>query len=263
MRARVFVLLLAVLSLAGCAVWRAPEMPTIALVAPFEGQFREIGYEALYAVRLGIADANAEVRLLAIDDGGTDELAAARIEALRNDASIAGVIALGVHASSEPAQEELNELPMIIAGYWDTEPLANSTVILANSTLAEETLTFENIMADKDADVGSDIFGLSVMPALINNDELTILSSGQLATDTFRERYLASDMFVPEPRHIATLVYDATGVLLTALQEDIPLSTVTYAGLSGEIMFRDGYWQDAPVYRYRFGNDGTLVLSDD
>ena len=49
----IFLLLLA-LALTACGASN-PELPgKIALLAPFEGQYREIGYNALYAVRLAI-----------------------------------------------------------------------------------------------------------------------------------------------------------------------------------------------------------------
>lgn len=265
MDARVVVLLVFAWSITGCAVWRVPNVPTIALVAPFEGQFREIGYEALYAVRLAISDNNPQVRLLAVDDGGTTEFASARMTALRNNPAVRGVIALGTHASSRQAQAELGDLPMIIAGYWDSEVATETAVMLASSGLSTDTLSYAEITASNTQDdvIGSAIFGLSVMPALTNTEQLIIFSSGQLPSGTFRERYLASDMFVPEPRHLATLTYDATGILLTAIRDDVPLSAVTYAGLSGDITFRDGYWDAAPVYAYLFDDDGNLVLRDD
>src|SRR5919108_607445 len=55
----------------------------IGLVAPFEGRYREVGYEVIYAVRLAVREANAgggvagySVELTALDDGGDSALAA-------------------------------------------------------------------------------------------------------------------------------------------------------------------------------------------
>ncbi len=38
--------------LSACAVKRTPTIYRIALLAPFEGRYREIGYNALYAARM-------------------------------------------------------------------------------------------------------------------------------------------------------------------------------------------------------------------
>jgi len=35
-----------------------------------------------------------------------------------------------------------------------------------------------------------------------------------------------------------------------------------YEGINGTIQFTDGYWQDAPIHRYRF-EDGQLFLVTD
>ena len=68
----------------------------LALLAPFEGRFREIGYNALYAIRLAFDDAKPRnIQLLAVDDGGSVESAVARVKALNLDPAVAAIIALG------------------------------------------------------------------------------------------------------------------------------------------------------------------------
>ena len=64
-------IILAVVS--ACAVVRTPSIVRMALLAPFEGRYREVGYNALYAARLGFCRRQAilQVDLLAVDDGGT------------------------------------------------------------------------------------------------------------------------------------------------------------------------------------------------
>src|SRR5690349_2126250 len=44
--------------LSGCAITPHELTPRIALLAPFEGRYREVGYNAYYAVRLAFVDAN-------------------------------------------------------------------------------------------------------------------------------------------------------------------------------------------------------------
>ena len=61
----------------------------IALLAPFEGQYRDIGYNALYALRMAFADTRPhDTQLLAIDDGGTVESAIDRVRALNLDPAV-------------------------------------------------------------------------------------------------------------------------------------------------------------------------------
>ena len=61
-----------ILIMCGCAIVKAPITTRVALLAPFEGRYREVGYNALYAARLAFADSSImSIELLAVDDGGT------------------------------------------------------------------------------------------------------------------------------------------------------------------------------------------------
>ncbi len=78
--AKAILLLLALASLAGCA--SVDPVVKIGLVAPFEGRYRAIGYDALYSARLAVREINAaggiggyRVALVALDDRGDVELA--------------------------------------------------------------------------------------------------------------------------------------------------------------------------------------------
>ena len=71
----------------------------IGLVAPFEGRYRDVGYEVIYAVRLAVREANAAggvagygVELTALDDGGDPGMAAEQARKLGTDPQIVGVI---------------------------------------------------------------------------------------------------------------------------------------------------------------------------
>jgi branched-chain amino acid transport system substrate-binding protein len=74
----------------------------IGLVAPFEGLYRNIGYEALYGVKLAVRERNASggvgdgaymVELVALDDGGEAGEAAFQARELAADPDVVGVIA--------------------------------------------------------------------------------------------------------------------------------------------------------------------------
>ncbi len=76
-------------------------LPTfkIGLVAPFEGRYRPLGYDAIYAVRLAVRQVNASggvggyrVELVAYDDGGDPGAAVRQARLLALDPSVVGVI---------------------------------------------------------------------------------------------------------------------------------------------------------------------------
>jgi len=85
----------------------------IGLVAPFEGLYRHLGYEVLYAVKLAVRERNAAggvsgymVELVGLDDG--NDPARARLQARKMivDSDVMGVIG---HFSDEAALAALDE----------------------------------------------------------------------------------------------------------------------------------------------------------
>ncbi|MBI5563352.1 MAG: amino acid ABC transporter substrate-binding protein [Chloroflexi bacterium] len=74
-------------------------MIKIGLVAPFEGRYRVIGYEAIYAARLAIREINARggvngyrIELVALDDRGEDDRALTAARQLIIDPQVVVVI---------------------------------------------------------------------------------------------------------------------------------------------------------------------------
>ncbi len=71
----------------------------IGLVAPFEGRYRAIGYEAIYAARLAIREINTtggvngvRVELIALDDGGGRDTAIEQARKLAFDPQVIAVV---------------------------------------------------------------------------------------------------------------------------------------------------------------------------
>ncbi len=102
-RKRFFLCVPLLLLLLGCASVRP--VIKIGLVAPFEGRDRAIGYDAVYAARLAVRQANAaggiggsdgrggyRVALVALDDRGDAELATQTAAALVVDADVVAVV---------------------------------------------------------------------------------------------------------------------------------------------------------------------------
>ena len=90
----------------------------IALVAPFEGRERAVGYDAIYAARLAVRQANAaggiggsngrggyRVTLVALDDRGDPELAAQSAASLVVDPQVVAVVGHALPATTAAAAE--------------------------------------------------------------------------------------------------------------------------------------------------------------
>src|SRR5512147_1814529 len=85
--------------LPGCVPAGVPRTVKIGLVAPFEGRYRETGYDVIWAVRLAVREYNlarepgaALVELVAYDDGGDPSLAADQVRKLAVDPQVLGAI---------------------------------------------------------------------------------------------------------------------------------------------------------------------------
>lgn len=261
------ILLIAILG-SGCSVIQNPEITKIALLAPFEGRYREVGYNALYAARLALTDLAADsIHLLAVDDGGSIEQATRHAKALSQDPSVKVVLAIGPYATTSATQQALDNLPMVIIGYWGTELLEDQVFMLANPTIVDH-LTIPastDIITSATQNsplVGGVIFALEQYTKLTSTlDGVQIVSSGSLPDDTFRERYLNSDLYVPEPDLLATLTYDATGLAITSVREGVPLDALRYDSINGTIAFENGYWANAPIHIYQYDRNGRLALA--
>ena len=85
------------LILVGCD--RVDPVVKIGLVAPFEGQYRAVGYDVIYSARLAVRQINQadgigghRLALVALDDGGNPELAAATAASLVIDPAVVAVV---------------------------------------------------------------------------------------------------------------------------------------------------------------------------
>ncbi len=231
MAARIAALL--ILLLAACR--SVPELPLrVALLAPFEGRYREIGYSALYPARLAAEDSG--VALLAVDDGGTVESAAERARALTLDPQIKAVVALGFNATDPSVQTEFGDLPVLVVGYWDNPP--EQVYMLVHPDIP-------SMLSESDQDTGSHMLATESFRALNPDREgLRIVTSGGLPNATFRRRTLDSDPFAAEPGLLGKLVYDAVQMVAAGIPYD---------------RFANGYWLDAPINTYQYDKNGVLV----
>jgi ABC-type branched-subunit amino acid transport system substrate-binding protein len=114
--------IVSLLFLSACAASTQPVVK-IGLVAPFEGRYRPIGYEAIYAARLAIREINARggidgqrIELVALDDRGEPEQAITAARQLVLDPQIVAVVGHLRPDSSDAAMQIYCEagLPVIV-----------------------------------------------------------------------------------------------------------------------------------------------------
>ncbi len=264
--------------LAGCAAYQPASR--IALIAPFEGRYREVGYNALYAARLALADAQGGMQLLALDDGGSEASAAQRLSAVVRDRSVAAAIVLGPFATAPQAQSALAGLPTIIIGAWTDSPPAASVFTAASSQTATLiTLPFAvpltTAAAYPDPLIVHEIGGLENFQTLRQMHERSaiLVTSGHPASASFVQRYLASAQYAPRPNHLAELTYDLTAWLaLLCDRTDCARETISArlaadsftSAYNGVIAFgADSFWSDAPLNAFRIESGALSPVSLD
>lgn len=240
--------LLFVALLGGCGFIATPPAVRIVLLAPFEGEHRHIGYNALYAARLALSELPLHYELLAVDDGGTTDAARERAAALRLDPSVAGVVLLGPFSIQSAVQAELAGLRVVIAGGWSAAPAGDHVVQLAPSGLLAVQASAD--LDDETADFPQNLPGTQ------------FISTGALPDEDYTARYRALSPFTPRPNSYATLVTDAVALLATAHQAGSDVRSTSYEGINGLITFdSDGFWLNAPVYRYEITNTDYRVTT--
>jgi ABC-type branched-subunit amino acid transport system substrate-binding protein len=263
--------------LSGCAVIRIPPVIRIALLAPFEGRYREVGYDLLYAARLALQEGGYEnVQLLPIDDGGARESARDRAAAFAGDSQVKIALVAGYPATEPQTEEAFADVPQLVVGHWDIERNEDTIFILANAEIATQITAPKRIEVTDAAErstpiIGGEVFALKQFPLLRDDLEgITILSSAALPTPDFSERYLRSDLYVPQPGLLVTLAYDAAHLAAQTVESNPArtevlntLQTINYTGINGSISFdKSGYWSNAPLHTYRYNSDGELTLTD-
>lgn len=97
----------------------------IALVGPFEGKHRDIGYDVIYSARLAVREANESggvgryrVGLVALDDFGDAESAQMTAAAVAADPAVVAIVGHWLPETTSAAEKIYvsNDLPMISTG---------------------------------------------------------------------------------------------------------------------------------------------------
>ncbi len=122
-------LLPVVLLLTACLPPSMPRVIKIGLVAPFEGRYRYVGYDAIYAARLAVREINTAggvagwvLELVAYDDRADPEMARTAARNLVADPDVVAVIGHYRAASTDAASAVYDEaeMPLLVVGTWLT-----------------------------------------------------------------------------------------------------------------------------------------------
>lgn len=256
-------------ALSACAIVQNDQSYQIALLAPFEGRYREVGYDALYSVRLALAESGLDnIEVLALDDGGQVDTASERAQALATNDRIIVTVVLGYPATDTMTQSAFSDLPVLVAGHWGTIPQTDSMFVYASEEIGD-LLTISPRIEITDAppsidDVGGDVLAMRQFNIIYQNSEgVRVATSATLPDANFIERYLASDQFAPEPHLISMTAYEAMTYLLGEIAI-LPDDVLTRENITQSLAddFTDGFFTTAPLYIYEYDLDGNLTPVD-
>jgi ABC-type branched-subunit amino acid transport system substrate-binding protein len=253
-------MLCACLMLAACG----RPMPTykIALVAPFEGRQRQVGYDVFPALRLAIREqinaggvGNAFVTFIAYNDSADPAMAARVAHNVALDSEVLAVMGHLTLSTTLAAMDVYTNanLPLLTLlvpadGVPQSPFVFNLSPALGSAKVDVKSATCE-VLGDTSP------FAPCTFPA----PPLSELPPAQTALEAFTELSLGPP---PSPRSVAA--YDATNVLLAAIRMDVQahgvptragvaeaLRKVQVAGLLGDISFNEkGAWENAPLWVY-------------
>lgn len=270
-----------------------PPVVRIALVAPFEGRFAAVGYEAFPAMRIALREQIAaggiggyQVEFVAYNDNADpaqaartartvalDESVVAVIGHYRPDTTLAAlavytqaglpVVAPGVPADLLPAD------PLVFRMGAPTTRLRAPESCRIPDNLRREILS---VLPDLQSAGVQRLFAARVAGRCFVTDA-PYPRDWPAARQALADFPAVSGGFEPGPRSISA--YDATRLILDALQAAAQagrrpdraevaraLRSLNYAGLLGPLRFdQTGSLTDPPVWVYRFDASGTPVLA--
>lgn len=244
----------------------------IGLVAPFEGRYREIGEEIVYAVRLAVREANQaggvrgySIELMAFDDGGDPDQAEEQARKLGTDPGVVGVIGDWLEATTltaAPVFAGAGTPFLATTASPDLEPSAfrlwysESDYAFAVSPAAAcplpcepaENLDWLKAHANGDFPViGPAIWGLNQFVRLAGEaaEGVNVVAPAPLPADStdpsFAERYRALSPG-PEPRFLAVLAYDTAQLLFKAIEHDAKLNGLPTRKGVGTALLQSDYF---------------------
>jgi ABC-type branched-subunit amino acid transport system substrate-binding protein len=240
------------------------------LVAPFEGRYREVGYEVIYAARLAAREINQaggiagySVELLALDDSGDPDLAAEQARKLAADPQVVGVVGHWLEATTQSAAPDYARagLPLLATSaaplpegvwrLWATDTILQSALPNAyycpppcDSLEDLAWLRAQPASAQLQAPLaGPPLWGQTQFVSLAGADRAEGVyfvapapwpadAPNVEAAQQFAVKYRAISNG-GEPRFYAVLAYDATQTLFVAIGQDLAAhATPSRAGVA-------------------------------
>ena len=235
------------------------------LVAPFEGRYRPIGYDAIYAARLAVRERNASggvggyrVELVAYDDGGNAPSAVERARQLALDPQVVAVIGhFRVDTSRAAWDFYAREALPLIAPVIPADALPDSPCAGCSFPAAFRTGPASRAMGES---IGLDqVFSGGVTTG-------TVFASGAPWPRDVPEAqpFIANYRAVSngaEPGPYAWATYQAVQMLFDAMAREP--GKLTRRGTGAQLATRfstQGILPNAPVYVYRLDPSGQPVL---
>ncbi len=233
----------------------------IGLVAPFEGRYRDLGYEVIFAVRLAVREANRvggvagySIDLISLDDSGDEAMAVEQARKLATDPQLVGAIGHWLDATTLAAAPEYERAGVALVATAASGDLPGTAFRLWPRSACQLPTS------DGCARAPGDL-------RLTAADGITVRLPAPLPVDSadpaFADRYRAISNGV-EPGAYATLAYDAARLMFAAIAHDVArngaptragvgraLAVMSFDGLSGPIAFdSDRNWVKADGWEY-------------
>jgi len=244
--------------LAACSASTAPVIK-IGLVAPFEGRYRSMGYEAIYAARLAIREINAKggingyrLELVALDDRGDRDMAIESARKLAIDPQVVAVIGHYRPDSTDASIETYCAQHVPLIAIESAFPLPDvcrkqpNIFVLGHASIEswpDDQLTFVSNVPDP-----AELPAAQNFVAAYNAIPIDGTRAGPIALQTYDAMYLLFDALSRAGK------VDRSGVATA-------IATSDFNGLGGRYAFDpQGNLSEAKVYLYQYDHDGQPQL---
>jgi ABC-type branched-subunit amino acid transport system substrate-binding protein len=285
------------LSLAACFPITRPVLK-IALVAPFDGRYRDVGYEVTFAYRLAIREVNQaggvggySIEMLSLDDAGDPDMAGEQARKIIADPQVMAVIGHWMEATTRAAAPlyDAAGIPLVAVGatsdlpasafrLWLTESdYASALSPLPHCPLPCDSLEDLTWLAAHPRAAGPVTWQQPQFASLAGEgaEGVSVIAPAPLPADSgdpgLADRYRPM-AFGSEPRSNAVLAYDATRLIFEAIARAAAanktatrsgvaeaLAESRFSGLSGRISFDSHHnWDGVTPWVYVWRN-GALA----
>lgn len=173
----------------------APPTVKIGLVAPFEGEFRNTGYDVLFAVKLALQERNQgeglagyRVELVALNDFNDPATAAEQARALVADPDVVGVVGHLTPAATQAALPVYRAANLAVVAPWSVDEAAfqpDGGLVSVAATTGETEEFLQNFIRTRGLMAPVTVTGKNIAGALPDSADALVLnvdavSAGQI-----------------------------------------------------------------------------------